>query len=309
MKRMICIFALFLFSCYQNPEYYYKRGNMFFINGDYYKALDMYTKALLDKPDFYQSYVSRAMTYERLNNREKAKDDYQKAISINKNYLPAYNNLAVLYIEEKRYQEALYYINKALEINPQYYYAYYNRGLINYYTANCKNAVEDFTSAINILAKDIAYYYRGLSYICIGEKDKAFFDFENIREKNDVVYYQMAKIKYEMNEPSVIDYISKAIEIKEDDRYYYLRARIYFNKKDFESAIKDINNAIKITASNDKKSKYIYFGGDILLNTGDFETSKNYYKMALSINPNSKNIYKEKMKNLLSKEKYARGSK
>jgi tetratricopeptide (TPR) repeat protein len=307
MLRIIIIMLIFFFwSCSQSPEYYYKRGNMFFVNGDYFKALDMYTKALLDNSDFYQAYVSRAMTYERLNNREKAKDDYQKAISINKNYLPAYNNLAVLYIEEKRYQEALYYIDKALEINPNYYYAYYNRGLINYYTGNCKNAINDFTSAINISPKDIAYYYRGLSYICIGDKNKALIDFENIKEKNDVIYFQIAKTKYEINDPTALDYISKAIEIKEDDKYYYLRAKINLLNKNFESAKNDINNAIKLADSQEKKSKYLYFGGDIFLSIGDREITKNYYDMALNFDPQSKNIYDVKIKEINVEKKNVR---
>ena len=304
MSRVISYIMImfFLLSCSQNPEYYYKRGNMFFINGDYYKALDMYTKALLDKPDFYQAYVSRAMTYERLNNREKAKDDYEKAILINKSYLPAYNNLAVIYIEEKRYKEALYYINKALDINPNYYYAYYNRGLVNYFMGNCNDSVSDFTSALNISKKDIAYYYRGLSYICLKNKDMAVSDFQSIKEKNDVVYYQIAKLTYEKDLVASLNYISKAIEIKENEVYYYLRAKIYFLNQRFKEAQEDINNAIKLSLSPIKKSEYLYFGGDILYELKDINMAKSYYDMALNLNPQSKNIYDTKIEKIFKRK-------
>ncbi|MGC8728776.1 MAG: tetratricopeptide repeat protein [Elusimicrobiales bacterium] len=307
--RGLIFLVLFAVSCSQNPEYYYKRGNTFFMNGDYFKALDMYTKSILIKPNYPEALVSRALTYEKIGNKEKAKDDYLKAISVSSNYLPAYNNLASLLIESKLYNDALYYVDKALSINPNYYYAFYNRGLINYYTKNYEQSVKDFSKAIEISPKELAYYYRALAHYKLGDLQNALSDLEAI-EKNassDLIFYQMAKIKFENSDSSALKYITKAIEIKEDPSYYFLRARINAKSNNMENAANDINFAIKLSTMSN--STYIYYAGDIYFHLGNKDNAKKYYDMALKVNPESENIYQEKIRKLENKDREKSGRK
>ena len=288
--QSIAIFLIFLFSCSQSPNYYYKRGNSFFINGDYYKALDMYSKAILIKPDFSQALVSRALTYEKIGDKEKAKDDYIKAISADPKYLPAYNNIASILIESGLYSDALYYINRALEIYPKYYYAFYNRGLLNYYAKNYKQSIDDLTSAINLNPKDIAYYYRAMAYYKNREFTNAISDLEKIKDlSSDIVYYQLAKIKLENLDPSAINDINKAIGIKQEPSYYFLKSRIYVKLNNFNMAEESINQAIKLSGAS--KSSYLYYAGDIYLHSGNQEMARKYYDMAIKVNPGSKDLY------------------
>lgn len=298
MKRII-LFILFLLSCSQSPEYYLKRGNSFFISGDYYRAIDMYTLAILKKTDYADAYVSRAMAYEKIGNKIKATDDYLKAITYNPKYLAAYNNLASLYIESSLYDKALYYIEKSLEINPSYKYAYYNRGIVNYFTNKYQDAIRDFTKAIELSSSDmpLAYYYRALAYNKLSMNDEAIKDLNYIVDKgnaNDVIYYTIARILLDSNPELAIGNINKALEIKQEHSYYYLRAKINDKLGKIVNAIDDINNAIKI--SNLSKVTYFYYAADLYIKIFEYSTAEKYCSMALDINPSSKNEYDLRIK-------------
>lgn len=304
MSRFIILF-IFLYSCSQSSEYHLKRGNRFFMLGDYYKAIDMYTTAILKKPDYAEAYLSRAMAYEKIGNRTKAMDDYLKAITYNPKYVAAYNNLASLYIESSLYENAYTYIQKAIEINPSYKYGYYNRGLIHYYTKRYNDAISDFTKTIELSKNDmpLAYYYRALAYSKLAMYDNAIADLEyliNSNNSNDVVYYTLAKILYHLEPLKALDNINKAIELKEEHFYYYLRSKINDKLLNIDKAIDDINLAIKI--SNLSNSEYLYYSCELYLKVGDKETAKKHCDMALELAPMTKDIYNEKIK-LITKGK------
>lgn len=301
MKYLKFLFILlFLYSCSQGPDYFYKRGNMFFISGDYYKALDMYNRSLLKDPKFAKCYVSRAMTYEKLGNREKAIEDYEKAIKLDPEYLPAYNNIASIYVEQRDFRSAFYYLNKALEMDPSYYYAYYTRGLAYYYSGEYDKSIKDFSKVITLKDYDLAYYYRAMSFYKLGYYSYAFDDINYLIDKDpnsDVLYYHMGKIKFKMNDKSCIDDFTRAININDKkDIYYYERSKAYHKFGNLKEAVKDINTAIRLTGV--KNVDYIYYAGDLYLKLAIPDIAGKYYSMAYNIDKNTEKVYRYKMKEL-----------
>lgn len=300
MKRLIFI-IFFLYSCSQSPEYYLKRGNYFFVSGDYYKAIDMYTRALIEKHDYSDAYLSRALAYEKISNKIKAVDDYMQAIKYNPKNTAAYNNIASLYIESGFYDKALYYVNKAIEIDPSYRYGYYNRGLVYYYTSQYSKSVVDFTKAIELSSNKmpLAIYYRAVAYYKLGMLKDAINDIDyliNTSNTNDVIYYTKAKIMYDISPSQAIYFIDRAIEIKQDPQYYYLRAVINEKLSKIDDAINDINNAIKL--SNFTKASYLYYASDLYLKLKDTDSALKYCDMALKVDENTKDEYDRRIKNI-----------
>ncbi len=295
---VILIFSIFLFSCSQSPEYYLKRGNSFYISGDYYKAIDMYSRAILNKVDYADAYVSRAMAWEKLGDKMKAIDDYMKAIMYNSHHLAALNNLASIYIEMSQYDKALSYIEKALEVDPSYRYAYYNRGIIKYYTGFVLQAVDDFTKAIEMSGDSmpLARYYRAVCYYKAKMFRKAYDDIVHLiktSNANDVVYYTASKIMLDLEPHAAVEYINNAIKMKEDPLYYYTRAVINEKLSKISDAINDINTAIKL--SNFSKSSYLYYASDLYIKTSNLDIAKKYCDMALEYDKNSIAEYKKRI--------------
>ena len=93
----------------EETEKYFNQGLNKAKAGDYYGAINDYTKALMISPNYALAYYNRGFSKDKLK-------DYNGAIS---DY------------------------NKAIELDPNYTSAYYNRGISKYYTNDLKGACED----------------------------------------------------------------------------------------------------------------------------------------------------------------------
>ena len=101
-------------------------------------------------------------------------------------------------------------LTTALTYNKEEFRIYDVRGMVNLELKEYEEAIEDFTSSLNLLQSSIAYYYRGLAYSELKNYDKAIEDF------------------------------TKSIEIDPDDlKAYQNRGDAYCNKGNYDEAIKD----------------------------------------------------------------------
>jgi len=114
-------------------------------------------------------------------------------------------------------------------------------------------AIMKYSKAIELKPRDFElYYYRGLSYNNIYEPEKAVADFIKASELNSKFYKSFYELgEYYRKDPvtmdKALDYLNKAIErYLEDAQVYFSRAMIFYAKKDYESAILDLDKAIEI---------------------------------------------------------------
>jgi tetratricopeptide (TPR) repeat protein len=87
--------------------------------------------------------------------------------------------------QQQQYEASLIFCNRVIEIKPESDNAWFLRGFNNYNLENHKDAIKDFTNAINHRPDYTeAYFYRGKSHQAIGNLRNAFRDFKKARQVN-----------------------------------------------------------------------------------------------------------------------------
>ncbi|PIS47727.1 MAG: hypothetical protein COT17_02050 [Elusimicrobia bacterium CG08_land_8_20_14_0_20_51_18] len=299
MKKLVSVLFLVFFasSCGNTPESYYRKGNSFFMKGNYYRAIEFYTKAVMSRNKFPEAITSRGLAYEKLGDKTKAIYEYEKSIRVDKTYLPAYNNMASIYIEGGSYKDALNYLNEALKINPRYYYAWYSRGLCRYYTGDYPGALGDFNRALELEpSKDLPRYYRALTSSKLGAYEAAITDLDGLLEKNpsgDLLLFERGKVKYLANDIGAVADFSRAVELNKSELYYLHRSKALFKHKYYEGAFSDADAAIAL--SKGKKAEYFYLKGDMHFILRDTRKAAENYDLGFEADKNEKYyLYKKR---------------
>ena len=133
----------------------------------------------------------------------------------------AYVKRGETHMKERNYKNAIVDFTKALELRLGYADAYSGRGWARFHmqTGNYENALADFTKAIELNPYDIhAYSGRGKTHSTKGDYENAIADF------------------------------TKFIELKPDYAAAYVeRGEAYWRKGNYENAIADFTKAIELT--------------------------------------------------------------
>ncbi len=131
----------------ENPEFIYRKGIIFNLNGEHDKAIAEFENAIQRKPHtelLIQILLNKASAEFKL----------------------------------ERLSEALADFNKVIELDPRNFNAYNYRGLINFRLAYYIDAVTDYTKAIDLdPTSPLPYYNRGMSLLKLAERQKACNDF------------------------------------------------------------------------------------------------------------------------------------
>ncbi|XP_063220035.1 small glutamine-rich tetratricopeptide repeat-containing protein alpha-like isoform X2 [Bacillus rossius redtenbacheri] len=93
-------------------------GNSSMKQGDYIKALDLYTKAIQVDNSNAVYYCNRAAAYMKLEDHHSAISDCNTALRIDPHYSKAYARLGMAYTSLKNYKKAKEYYQKALTLEP-----------------------------------------------------------------------------------------------------------------------------------------------------------------------------------------------
>lgn len=162
------------------------RGNLYLYKAFYWDeeekfdlAMADFDKALSIDKNCKEAYLGQGDFYDKKQAYEKSAQLYSKAIAIDNNYIAAYRRRAVVYSLTDD-QKCLFDYNKILELDPYDHYTYFNRGMWYFDERDYRNAISDFTKAIESNKDDdrsYYYYNRGQAYIEINEKQKAISDF------------------------------------------------------------------------------------------------------------------------------------
>jgi tetratricopeptide (TPR) repeat protein/Zn-dependent protease len=165
------------------------------------------------------------------------------------------------------YQQAINIFSKAIQYNPDYFESYQRRA--NAYRALKDNqqAIDDYQQAIDRLSKTIKleqinaanYYSRALIYydwmrIDASRLENAIEDLTkaiDIDPSNNSFYFlRSALYCYSDCERQAIEDFTTVIQLKPDADAYYNRGVTYYQAKNYQSAIEDLDMVIKLDGNN-----------------------------------------------------------
>lgn len=69
----------------RSPEFYFLEGKKLTAAGDEVNAIKYYTKAIKDKPDYFDAYIGRAELWIRQDSLDRAIQDYHKVVELKPN--------------------------------------------------------------------------------------------------------------------------------------------------------------------------------------------------------------------------------
>jgi tetratricopeptide (TPR) repeat protein len=113
---------------------------MFAVQGQYDSAIKYSSKAIELKPDYWQSYSNRALTYMKVNRNEEAIKDWEKFLEFQPRDMDIYNLIGVCYQSLGKYTESLIPLTKAINAIPNAEF-YLNRSY-SYNALNNKEAAK-----------------------------------------------------------------------------------------------------------------------------------------------------------------------
>ena len=225
-----------------DPEEYFRRGNLFFNLGKLEDAIKAYGEAIKIHRGYAGAWTNLGVALSGLGKNKDAVKVFDKAIKINPNIAETWYNKGNTLSELGKYKDAVKVYDKAIEIKPVYFKAWYNKGNALSKLGKYEDALKAHDKAIEINSKDAeAWNNKGNVFRELG--------------------------KYE----DAVKAYNKAIEINSKDaEVWYNKACVYALEENIEDSIKCLSQAISLNPQF-KKEALIDLDFKYLWNNEDFE--------------------------------------
>ena len=116
------------------------------------------------------------LTHGRRGESTEAIERFSKAICLNPRIATTYYNRGLAYANKREYDRAIQDYDRAIELDPDYA-AYNNRGSAYWHKGDYHRSIQDYDRAIALDPDNVlAYFNRGLSWLCLEEWEKAESD-------------------------------------------------------------------------------------------------------------------------------------
>jgi len=212
---------------------------------------------------------------------------YKRIIKLTKNSFTACNNLGVIYLDRKDYIKAEKLFIKSLEANPDFFEAKLNLARFYYFKNDYKRAIGLAEAVIKDNPNSyLGYNYLGVFYSKVGNFELAEDYFEKATEINPKymgLWYDLHSFYKDRGNDqkanAVRDYIAKTDKFSLAE-LYYREAKTFSGANNFDEALAEVDNAIKIDLRN---SDYFNLRGSILRKIGRYPQAYNDFKMAINI--------------------------
>ena len=263
------------------------------------QAVAAFAKATEINPNFYEAWRDRAKVLSSdLDKHQQALTAINQAIEINpEDFVLHYRRGEILYYGFNRHQEAEKAYSEAIALNPSAW-MYLGRGLNRYQSQNYQGAIADFNKAIELQPKFAgAYSVRGAARVAIGKKKGALADANKAIELQPNYapnYLTRGATHFGLgNYQEAIADSTKVLELDFFDQgtiynAYVIRAEAHTQLKDYELAIKDYTQAIKLQP--DKASAYSG-RGNLYTKQKNYQQAINDYTKVIELQPNNAQAY------------------
>lgn len=153
-----------------NPDSYLQRAVIHKGNGDLFRAIEDYSRALDLDYDMPTVHYDLGQTLRQAKMYGPAIRSYEAAVTLDPRMLEAYNNLGIAYREMKNHEKAIESFQKVIDRDPTYTKAYNNLGASLAELGHLDEAATVFEKAITV---DPTYpnSYKNLAMVTIQRKD------------------------------------------------------------------------------------------------------------------------------------------
>ena len=195
-----------------------KLAELYLYLKNYHEAISNIDKVLKTDKYHAKAYFIKGMAFKEMGDTAKAASSFQTTVEQDPDYYDAYMQLGLLFAARKN-KMALDYYNSALKINPRSIEAWYALGIFFQENGMHKKAIESYYNILDIDSDHVNAHYN-LGYVhseYLGD------------HKTAIIHYGNA-ILYK---PSYFE-------------AYYMRGYSYERLKEYEKALENYNQALKL---------------------------------------------------------------
>lgn len=214
-------------------------------------AIEEYNLAIKLSPNYQPYYISRAQIFFDKKQYDKAEADYRTILKMDEGDVQALASLARIFMKTDKDAEAEKILNKVIKLDPEYESGYYYRAILYYNQKKYNEAIAD------------AFYVCSLK-----ESDK-----EN---RNFFIDYASKNITLALSKVN-----AKISLYPEKDDWYFIRAQLYENNKDFFAAIADYNKMLDISDASYRES-ILGYRADCYKNEGLYDQAISDYNEVIT---------------------------
>jgi tetratricopeptide (TPR) repeat protein len=201
------------------------------------------------KPSTAEDFYNRGVEKGENGDLKGAIADFNQAIRINPNYADAYGNRGSAYGQLEEFQKAIADFNQAIRLNPRDANFYYNRGATYARLEDRQKAIADYSEAIHLNPNDAgAYLSRGAGYVLLGESQKAIADLQKAAN----LFQQQGNIAKAQQVLDALKEITQSTSTPTTAEGFSNRGAEKGEKEDFQGAIADFNEAIRLNPNYEK---------------------------------------------------------
>lgn len=255
-------------------------------SGDFLLAIDLFTKAIQVNLPYPDIHGHRSFCFSQRKQYARALEDITIAIGKNQNDFLLYYNRGLNHLKLFNYDLAAKDFSDSIRLNPKYASSYFNRGLINLYQNKNDDAISDFSVAIQLEVKHYkAYFKRGVAQEKKGNISLALEDFDSSLSLNPEyinALEERAKLLVETgNSESALTDFETILKISPDNAPAKEKQKLV--KKEIEELLTDSNKP--------DLSKLYYMRGLAKISVGNYQGAIEDYSNAIKIDPNNSNAY------------------
>lgn len=273
-------------------KYFCMSGHINSVMKRYKRAEFDYSQTIELEPSAF-NYYYRGLLYQETEKYELAVKDYKKAHELEPDDIDYIQELADSLYMLDQFEQAILYYNKAIEIEDEDCVLFFRRGCAYRGIREYKKAIKDLERAIELNPQEDSYYAEladvyyhmpsdeterkivqnsSLSY----HKEFSFYNYDN-SNNSSFKNYNLA-----------IDYLKKAIELNEEESYFWYISGICYNIGNYADAI-DTYNSLEEICPDD--SDVYFFRGKSYFYSNNFESAITDLNKTIEMQPDNFRAY------------------
>ncbi len=230
-----------LFSQGKIAEQYKEEGTKYAKEGRFDLAIESLDRAIQIEPKYAAAYNNRGIVKMQQKKYKEAISDFNEAININNQDPAFFINRGITKEKMELFQEAANDYGRAIDLDPYKADNYIKRGLIYQELKDYNKAVEDFNIAIKFDVDNYDYYYyRGIAKL---SSDKYYDGHKDLFKAAEMGSFKAKNMIVDVFFDNYPDDEELALNIRSSMKLYL---------KDYNSALKDLDDLIKISPKNGK---------------------------------------------------------